>query len=99
MPVPLRLLAQFLTLMPIVGCHAQPAAKGPGAPLALERTIPLGAVAGRIDHLAIDVAHHRLFIAELGAGSVEAVDIARGAAGPHRRAEGAPGFGLFAGSR
>ncbi len=79
MPVPLRLLTQLLALIPIVGCHAQPAAKGPGAPLALERTIPLGAVAGRIDHLAIDVAHHRLFIAELGAGSVEAVDISGGA--------------------
>lgn len=46
--------------------------------LALEAKIPLGAVKGRIDHLAVDLARKRLFVAELGNDSVGVVDIARG---------------------
>ena len=45
------------------------------APLVLETKIPLGDVKGRIDHLAIDVAHRRLFVAELGNDTVGVVDI------------------------
>lgn len=45
------------------------------APLQLERKIPLGSVAGRIDHMAIDVARHRLFVAELGNDTVGVVDL------------------------
>src|SRR3974390_3054251 len=45
------------------------------APLQLEAKIPLGAVIGRIDHMAIDAARHRLFFAELGNDSVGAVDL------------------------
>jgi DNA-binding beta-propeller fold protein YncE len=44
-------------------------------PLELEARIPLGEVAGRIDHLAIDVAQRRLFVAELGNDSVDVVDL------------------------
>lgn len=44
-----------------------------------ERTIPLGDVAGRIDHLAVDIEGKRLFVAELGNGSVGVVDLAAGA--------------------
>jgi DNA-binding beta-propeller fold protein YncE len=47
--------------------------------LTLERTIPLPNVSGRIDHLAIDVPHQRLFVAELGNGSVDVVDLSSGA--------------------
>jgi hypothetical protein len=36
------------------------------SPLLLEGKIPLGSVAGRIDHMAIDLARRRLFVAELG---------------------------------
>ncbi|HEX4735934.1 MAG TPA: hypothetical protein VH331_00055 [Allosphingosinicella sp.] len=50
------------------------------APLVLERTIPLPHVSGRIDHLAYDPDARRLFVAELGNGSVDAVDLASGAA-------------------
>jgi hypothetical protein len=57
-------------------CNAQSASQHP--PLTLERTIPLAGVRGRIDHLAIDTAHGRLFVAELGNGSVEAIDLATG---------------------
>src|SRR5262245_33764926 len=44
-------------------------------PLQLEAKIPLGEVAGRIDHLAIDPSRQRLFVAELGNDSVAVVDL------------------------
>jgi len=45
------------------------------APLVLEAKIPLGAVSGRIDHLAFDGEGQRLFVAELGNDSVGVVDL------------------------
>lgn len=60
----------------LIACPAA-AAEGP-PPLALERTIVLPDVAGRIDHLAVDLKRKRLFVAELGNGTVEAVDLAAG---------------------
>ncbi|HKN59450.1 MAG TPA: hypothetical protein VJV97_11400 [Gemmatimonadaceae bacterium] len=44
-------------------------------PLVLESKIPLGEVKGRIDHLAVDAARQRLYIAELGNDSVGVVDL------------------------
>lgn len=44
-------------------------------PLQLEAKIPLGSVTGRIDHMAVDLAHHRLFVAELGNDTVGVVDL------------------------
>jgi DNA-binding beta-propeller fold protein YncE len=44
-------------------------------PLSVEAKIALPGVKGRIDHLAVDVAQQRLFIAALGNGSVEVVDL------------------------
>ncbi len=44
-------------------------------PLQLESKIPLGQVAGRIDHMAIDLTRQRLFVAELGNDSVGVVDL------------------------
>jgi YVTN family beta-propeller protein len=44
-------------------------------PLQLETKIPLGNVAGRIDHMAIDPEKRRLFVAELGNDSVGVVDL------------------------
>src|SRR5882724_11195346 len=43
--------------------------------LVLEEKIPLGAVAGRIDHLAFDADRQLLFVAELGNDSVGIVDL------------------------
>jgi DNA-binding beta-propeller fold protein YncE len=43
--------------------------------LQLEGKIPLGSVRGRIDHMAIDLDRHRLFVAELGNDSVGVVDL------------------------
>ena len=45
------------------------------APLQLEAKIPLGDVAGRIDHLAVDRERQRLFVAELGNDSVGIIDL------------------------
>jgi YVTN family beta-propeller protein len=54
---------------------------GPGSaadlpPLSLEAKIPLGTVAGRIDHFAVDPDRQLLFVAELGNDSVGVVDLA-----------------------
>lgn len=44
-------------------------------PLHLENTIALPGVRGRIDHLAYDGTHHRLFVSALGNNTVEVVDL------------------------
>jgi DNA-binding beta-propeller fold protein YncE len=44
-------------------------------PLSVEAKIALPAVKGRIDHLAVDVAQQRLFIAALGNNTVEVIDL------------------------
>src|SRR3954466_2028964 len=43
--------------------------------LELEAKIPLGGVKGRIDHMAVDLPGQRLFVAELGNGSIGIVDL------------------------
>jgi YVTN family beta-propeller protein len=53
---------------------ADPPAAAP--PLTLEAKIPLGAVTGRIDHMALDPERGLLFVAELGNDSVGIVDLA-----------------------
>ncbi len=47
-------------------------------PLVLEATIPLPHTSGRIDHMAVDLRRGRLFVAELGNGTLDVIDIARG---------------------
>jgi len=47
-------------------------------PLRLVQTIPLPGVEGRIDHLGVDVAGQRLFVAALGNNTVEVVDLKKG---------------------
>jgi DNA-binding beta-propeller fold protein YncE len=53
-------------------------ATAPAESLKLAQTIQLPGVEGRIDHLSIDVAGSRLFIAALGNNSVEVVDLKAG---------------------
>ena len=65
--------AVFTALLPVGRVPAL--AQGADAPLQLEGKIPLGAVRDRIDHMALDAERHRLFVAELGNGSVSAVDL------------------------
>src|SRR3954452_11030225 len=52
-----------------------PAMAETAPPLLLEATIPLDHTAGRIDHMAIDLKRGRLFVAELGNGTLDAVDL------------------------
>lgn len=47
-------------------------------PLTLVQTIPMPGVEGRIDHLAVDVAGQRLFVAALGNNTVEVIDLEKG---------------------
>ncbi len=60
-----------LAAMPVGNASA---ADGP--PLVLETKIPLAKTGGRIDHMAVDLKRGRLFVAELGNGSVDVIDIA-----------------------
>jgi DNA-binding beta-propeller fold protein YncE len=53
----------------------------------LVQTIPLPGVEGRIDHLALDTAGERLFVAALGNDTLEMVDLKKG-----ERARSLPGF-------
>jgi DNA-binding beta-propeller fold protein YncE len=64
-------LARVLAVSLALACVPAIAAE----PLQLEAKIPLGKVVGRIDHMAVDLAHHRLFVAELGNDSVGVVDV------------------------
>lgn len=47
-------------------------------PLELVQTISLPGVEGRIDHLAIDVELQRLYVAALGNGTIEVIDLVAG---------------------
>src|SRR5262250_3081976 len=47
-------------------------------PLKLEKTIELPQVEGRIDHMSIDAAGQRLFVAALGNNTVEVIDLKTG---------------------
>ena len=57
------------------------------APLTLVRTIALPGVEGRFDHFAIDNTSQRLFVAALGNGTVEVIDLKEG-----RQSRSLPGF-------
>ena len=57
---------------------ALPHSGGAAEPLVLDRTIALNDVSGRIDHMAIDLGRQRLFVAELGNGTLDVVDVVQG---------------------
>lgn len=71
-----QLLAVVLMLA-VPGC-SKAQSIGDVSSLVLERTIPLAGVSGRIDHLAADPGHERVFVAELGNGSIDVVDLKNG---------------------
>lgn len=68
------LFAAFLTLA--VCSSASPAEQAPV--LQFDREIKLPGVLGRIDHLSADVDGRRVFVADLGNGSVEVIAVDRG---------------------
>jgi DNA-binding beta-propeller fold protein YncE len=61
-------LGAAIFLLSACACSAKPS-------LALIRSIPLPDVRGRIDHFAMDAQNQRLFLAALGNGTVEVVDL------------------------
>jgi DNA-binding beta-propeller fold protein YncE len=67
----LSLLAPLLSSFPAFG-------QTPSAPLRLADSIPIPHVEGRIDHFTIDLQHHTVFIAALGANAVAAIDLVHG---------------------
>jgi len=67
-----RALALVTIMSSLAGGHAQ-------APLTPEKTIPLPGVHGRIDHMAFDPRHDRLFVAALGTDAVAVLDLNSGA--------------------
>jgi DNA-binding beta-propeller fold protein YncE len=73
----LPVMALILAALVSAGLERR-AAAGPTQALVLEQKIPLGEVHGRIDHLAVDLARDRLFVAELGNNSLGVVDLAAG---------------------
>ena len=70
-----NLLLAFFCLISALARNRAGAAPGS---LRLEREIPLPGVEGRIDHLTADVAGQRVFVAALGNGTLEIVDLAQG---------------------
>jgi hypothetical protein len=62
----------------LLGLLSSPAALRAEEALSLEGKIALPGVAGRIDHMAVDLARKRLLVAALGNGTLEIVDLAGG---------------------
>jgi len=76
-----RRWAWFVPLLLTTSCTAGAQAldpRDPHSPLYLVRTIALPNVHGRIDHMALDTRSNHLFVAELGNGSVDEVDLSSG---------------------
>lgn len=77
-----RIMRYSILLLAAVLLTASCGRKAPGdadAPLKRVATIALPGVAGRIDHMAVDLARQRLFVAALGNNTVEVVDLKAGA--------------------
>jgi hypothetical protein len=68
-----RLVASCLAILGATLINPALSADPPA--LSLEHSIPLGDVKGRIDHLAVDLEHQRLFVAELGNDTVGVIDL------------------------
>lgn len=72
-----KLSAALLAMIAAIALAGKPTASGAEMPpLQLEAKIPLGDVRGRIDHMAVDLTRHRLFVAALGNDSLAVVDLA-----------------------
>jgi DNA-binding beta-propeller fold protein YncE len=66
-----RALATFALLVWTAAAAAE-------SPLKLVQTIPLAGPAGRLDHLALDAKHGRLFVANMANASLDVVDLKAG---------------------
>src|SRR5215467_8774803 len=71
-----RISAMIVFTLALLAAQDHATAQSPDTSgLKLEAKIPLGNVSGRIDHMAIDLARQRLFVAELGNNTVGIVDL------------------------
>src|SRR3954453_6222731 len=76
MPNPIRAMMIALTgTLVLLAAQDRAVTQGETPALKLEAKIPIGNVSGRIDHMAVDLARQRLFIAELGNNTVGIVDL------------------------
>jgi hypothetical protein len=63
----------------LLACYiASPARSAEDSLLKRVQTIPLAGPEGRLDHLALDPVHHRLFVANMPNSSLDVVDLAQG---------------------
>ena len=69
------IVAAALTLLSLGSAPESASQTLSEAPLVLEAKIPLGAVEGRIDHMAIDAKREHVFVAELGNDTVGVVSV------------------------
>jgi DNA-binding beta-propeller fold protein YncE len=67
--------AAALTLLSLGGASQGASQTSGETPLVLEAKIPLGAVEGRIDHMALDAMREYVFVAELGNDTVAVVSV------------------------
>jgi DNA-binding beta-propeller fold protein YncE len=67
--------ALLLGALALISVAKDAAGEGAEAPLQLETKIPLGDIRGRIDHMAVDLTRHRLFVAALGNDRLAVVDL------------------------
>jgi hypothetical protein len=77
MTIRARICMAVLSLA-LVGAPGPAGQAAERAALALEKTIPLANVMGRIDHMAVDLARRRLAVAELGNDTVDILDLGSG---------------------
>ena len=75
-PSPSLQIAFACSTLIVAGAAGGEERPGKAAPVGLDAKIPLGSVAGRIDHMAVDIARRRLFVAELGNNTVGVLDLA-----------------------
>ena len=84
-------LALIVATVIILGCNPPPLKAGRDPDLlALAQSISLDEIVGRIDHMGLDAAHKRLFVAALGNDSVEVIDLSTGKVRQHIRNLRAP---------
>ncbi len=90
------MLRSLLVAVAAVGACSASVQPTADSPLSLTRTIEMPGVTGRIDHLALDMAHKRLYVVALGNGSVEMIDLGAGAVTKHVTGLSEPqGIGLL----
>jgi YVTN family beta-propeller protein len=75
----MRAVLPFLLVFSLAGVCSTASSAGTAPPLLSDaQVIPLAGVERRIDHLAVDPAGKRLFVAALGNGTLEVLDVGAG---------------------